>query len=161
MRLREAFQNLAQGILDDKAERFREQSGQQLSGLLDPFKLQLKEFRETVEQRHASDQRERGMLAQEIQSLRQLNQRISEDALNLTRALKGDTRAQGAWGELVLERVLGDLEHDVAEHLDEAPVTVVRKSAVVRPPLDRLDGRIVQPEIEDRVHHSRHRKLRA
>ena len=46
------------------------------------------------------------MLAQEIQSLRQLNQRISEDALNLTRALKGDSRAQGAWGELVLERVL-------------------------------------------------------
>ncbi|HEY6940525.1 DNA recombination protein RmuC [Dokdonella sp.] len=106
VRLREAFQNLAQGILDDKAERFREQSGQQLSGLLDPFKLQLKEFRETVELRHASDQRERGMLAQEIHSLRQLNQRISEDALNLTRALKGDTRAQGAWGELVLERVL-------------------------------------------------------
>jgi len=106
VRLREAFQNLAQSILDDKAERFREQSGQQLSGLLDPFKLQLKEFRETVETRHASDQRERGMLAQEIQSLRQLNQRISEDALNLTRALKGDSRAQGAWGELVLERVL-------------------------------------------------------
>lgn len=106
VRLREAFQNLAQGILDDKAERLREQSGQQLSGLLDPFREQLKQFRETVEQRHASDQRERGMLAQEIQSLRQLNQRISEDALNLTRALKGDTRAQGAWGELVLERVL-------------------------------------------------------
>lgn len=105
-RLREAFQNLANGILEDKAERFREQSSQQLSGLLDPFKLQLKEFRETVEQRHASDQRERGMLAQEINSLKQLNQRISEDALNLTRALKGDTRAQGAWGELVLERVL-------------------------------------------------------
>ena len=105
-RLREAFQNLANGILEDKAERFREQSSQQLNGLLDPFKLQLKEFRETVEQRHASDQRERGMLAQEINSLKQLNQRISEDALNLTRALKGDVRAQGAWGELVLERVL-------------------------------------------------------
>ncbi|WP_395681527.1 DNA recombination protein RmuC [Dokdonella sp.] len=105
-RLREAFQNLAHGILEDKAERFREQSTQQLSGLLDPFKLQLKEFRETIDQRHASDQRERGMLSQEIHSLKQLNERISEDALNLTRALKGDTRTQGAWGELVLERVL-------------------------------------------------------
>jgi DNA recombination protein RmuC len=106
LRLREAFQNLAHGILEDKSERFREQSSQQLNGLLDPFKLQLKEFRETIELRHAADQRERGMLTQEILSLKQLNQRISEDALNLTRALKGDSRTQGAWGELVLERVL-------------------------------------------------------
>ncbi len=105
-RLREAFQNLANKILEDKAERFREQSAQQLGGLLDPLKLQLKEFRETVNQTHASEQRERGMLAQEIQTLKQLNQRISEDAINLTRALKGDTRSQGAWGEMVLERVL-------------------------------------------------------
>jgi DNA recombination protein RmuC len=105
-RLREAFQNLANRILDDKAERLREQSALQLGGLLDPLKVQLKEFRETVNQTHASDQRERGMLAQEIQSLKQLNQRISEDAINLTRALKGDSRTQGAWGELVLERVL-------------------------------------------------------
>ena len=105
-RLREAFQNLANKILDDKAERFREQSSQQLGGLLDPLKLQLKEFRETINTTHASEQRERGMLAQEIQTLKQLNQRISEDAINLTRALKGDTRSQGAWGELVLERVL-------------------------------------------------------
>lgn len=105
-RLREAFQNLANQILDDKAERFREQSSQQLGGLLDPLKVQLKEFRETIHTTHATEQRERGMLAQEIQSLKQLNQRISEDAINLTRALKGDTRSQGAWGELVLERVL-------------------------------------------------------
>ncbi len=105
-RLRESFQNLANRILDDKAERFREQSTQQLGGLLDPLKLQLKEFRETINTTHASEQRERGMLAQEIQTLKQLNQRISEDAINLTRALKGDTRSQGAWGELVLERVL-------------------------------------------------------
>ncbi|WP_348059163.1 DNA recombination protein RmuC [Dokdonella sp.] len=106
LRLREAFQNLANRILEDKAERFREQSAVQLGGLIDPLKLQLKEFRESITQTHANDQRERGMLAQEIQTLKQLNQRISEDAINLTRALKGDTRSQGAWGELVLERVL-------------------------------------------------------
>jgi DNA recombination protein RmuC len=106
VRLREAFQNLANRILEDKAERFREQSAVQLGGLIDPLKLQLREFRESITQTHASDQRERGMLAQEILTLKQLNQRISEDAINLTRALKGDTRSQGAWGELVLERVL-------------------------------------------------------
>ena len=105
-RLRDSFQNLATTILDDKAKHLREQSSLELGGLLDPLKLQLKEFRETVSQTYANDQRDRGMLAQEIQSLKQLNQRISEDAINLTRALKGDSRAQGAWGELVLERVL-------------------------------------------------------
>src|SRR5690606_13914507 len=72
----------------------------------DPLKTQLKEFRDTVQRTWADEQKERGALAQEIHSLRQLNQRIAEDAVNLTRALKGDARSQGAWGELVLERVL-------------------------------------------------------
>jgi DNA recombination protein RmuC len=105
-RLREAFQNLANSILEDKAERFREQSALQLGGLLDPLKLQLKEFRDSFTQTYANEQHARGALSHEIQTLKQLNQRISEDAINLTRALKGDTRSQGAWGELVLERVL-------------------------------------------------------
>lgn len=105
-RLREAFQNLANRILEDKAERFREQSALQLGGLLDPLKLQLKEFRDSFTQTYANEQHARGALSQEIQTLKQLNQRISEDAINLTRALRGDTRSQGAWGELVLERVL-------------------------------------------------------
>ncbi|MCK9540006.1 DNA recombination protein RmuC [Dokdonella sp.] len=105
-RLRETFENLAGRIAEEKAVQLREQNSRQLGALLDPLKEQLRDFRSAVTQTHASDQHERGMLKQEIQSLRQLNQRISEDAINLTRALKGDTRAQGAWGELVLERVL-------------------------------------------------------
>lgn len=105
-RLRDTFKNLAQQILDAKAERFQEQSTTQLGGVLDPLKLQLKEFREAVTQTHATEQRERGMLVEQIRNLKELNQKISEDAINLTRALKGESRTQGAWGELVLERVL-------------------------------------------------------
>ncbi|MFN3842261.1 MAG: DNA recombination protein RmuC [Rehaibacterium terrae] len=105
-KLRDAFQNLAQQILDEKARRFAEHNEKQLGGLLDPLKVQLKDFRDKIEQTWASEQRERGMLAQEINTLKQLNERISQDAINLTRALKGDSQAQGAWGELVLERVL-------------------------------------------------------
>lgn len=105
-RLRDSFQNLANQILDAKSERLREQSSQQLGGLLEPLKLQLKEFRETVSATWASDQHERGALSQQIRDLHALNQRMSQDAVNLTRALKGDSQAQGAWGELVLERVL-------------------------------------------------------
>ena len=105
-RLRETFQNLAQSILEAKAERFQEQSTTQLGGVLDPLKLQLKEFRDAVTQTHANEQLERGRLRAEIETLQQLNQQISTDAINLTRALKGESRTQGAWGELVLERVL-------------------------------------------------------
>lgn len=106
VRLRESFQNLAQQILDAKAERLREQSSEQLGNLLDPLRTQLREFRDAAAQIHAVEQRERGVLAEQIRTLKDLNQRISEDAVSLTRALKGDNRAQGAWGELVLERVL-------------------------------------------------------
>lgn len=105
-RLGETFHTLATRILDERAQKLNEQSQVQIGGLIDPLKLQLKEFRDAVTQTYASEQRERGMLAQEIQTLKQLNQQISDDALNLTRALKGDSRTQGAWGEMVLERVL-------------------------------------------------------
>jgi DNA recombination protein RmuC len=105
-RLGEAFQNLANRILDDKTQRFAEQHGQQITHLLDPLKEQLKEFRQTVTDTHAREQRERGALSAQIAQLRDLNQRISQDASNLTRALKGEARTQGAWGEMVLERVL-------------------------------------------------------
>lgn len=105
-RLRDSFQGLAQQIFDERAQRFGEQSQKEIGGLVEPLKEQLRAFRETLTATHASEQRERGVLSAEINTLKQLNQKISEDAVNLTRALRGDTQAQGAWGELVLERLL-------------------------------------------------------
>lgn len=105
-RLGETFQNLANRILEERARQFGEHSERQIGGLLDPLKTQIKEFRDVIHQTHATEQRERGMLSQQIEGLKQLNERISLDAINLTRALKGDSQAQGAWGEMVLERVL-------------------------------------------------------
>ncbi len=143
-RLRESFQNLANQILEAKAERFREQSAEQLGGLLDPLKLQLREFRETVTQTHANEQRERGMLVQEIRSLKDLNQQISADAINLTRALKGDARSQGAWGEMVLERVLeasglqAGREYDVQASFNDADGSRQRPDVLVRLPEDKV-----------------------
>ncbi|HMM67337.1 MAG TPA: DNA recombination protein RmuC [Dokdonella sp.] len=139
-RLRESFQNLANQILEARAERFKEQSAEHLGSLLDPLKVQLKEFRETVTQTHASEQRERGMLVQEIRSLKDLNQQISQDAVNLTRALKGDTRAQGAWGEMVLERVLeasglqAGREYDTQESFQGADGARQRPDVIVHLP---------------------------
>jgi DNA recombination protein RmuC len=105
-RLRDSFQTLAQQILEERAQRFGEQSQQQIGGLVEPLKAQIKEFREAIAQTYSNEQRERGMLANEIQTLKQLNQQISKDAINLTHALRGETQTQGAWGEMVLERVL-------------------------------------------------------
>ena len=105
-RLNDSFKQLAQQVIEERAEKLGQQSNQQIGGLLEPLRLQLQQFREAMATTQAAEQRERGILAAEIRSLKQLNQQISEDAINLTRALKGDSQVQGAWGELVLERVL-------------------------------------------------------
>ena len=141
--LREAFQSLAGEILEDKTKRFTEQNQQQLGTLLDPLREQLKDFRETVTRTYASEQHERGALTQEIRSLRDLNQKISEDAVNLTRALRGDQRAQGAWGELVLERVLEasglerDREYEIQTTLRDADGGRPRPDVIVRLPEEK------------------------
>lgn len=104
--LRDAFRSLAQGILEDRERNLREQGALQLGSIVEPLREQLREFRAAITQAQANEAQARGMLVQELGELRNLNQRIGEEALNLTRALKGDVRVQGAWGELVLERVL-------------------------------------------------------
>ncbi len=100
------FQVMAQEILDEKGKVFAEQSQDRLRSLLDPFRTQLVEFKQKVETVYVDETRERASLKKEIETLRDLNRQISQEAVNLTRALKGDKKAQGTWGELILERVL-------------------------------------------------------
>lgn len=94
-RLKVELAQLAQGVLEEKVRHFDERSEKQLGGLLAPLREQLKTFAETVQRTNV-----------EILSLKQLNQQITIEAANLTRALKGDSRSQGVWGEQVLERLL-------------------------------------------------------
>ena len=105
-RLAEQFKALAQDILEDKSRRFTEQNKTNLEALLNPLREQIGGFQKRVEDVYDKESRDRVSLLKEIHTLRDLNQRVAEDAVNLTRALKGSTRTQGAWGELVLERVL-------------------------------------------------------
>jgi DNA recombination protein RmuC len=105
-RMRGEFQALAQQILEDKSKRFSEQNAQQLGALLDPMRTQLGEFKKTVTEVYDKESRERLLLKAEIEQIRGLNAKLSEDAHNLTKALKGDARVQGNWGELALERLL-------------------------------------------------------
>ncbi len=100
------FETLAQKILEEKSERFTKQNQTNLETTLNPLREQLSEFRKRVEDVYDKDSKDRTSLRTELSHLQMLNQRIGEEALNLTRALKGDNKAQGNWGEVVLERVL-------------------------------------------------------
>ncbi len=100
------FEKLANKLLDEKADKFSLHSQAQLNHLLLPFKNQLEVFQKQVTEVYKSEARERFTLQGEIKSLLDLNQKISQEAKNLTDALKGDNKTQGNWGELILEKIL-------------------------------------------------------
>lgn len=104
--LKQEFENLANKIFEQKSERFTQQTRTSLDTLLNPFRDQLQDFRKRVEDVYTTETRDRQALRSEIKSLQDLNRQITEEASNLTRALKGDKKIQGNWGELILERVL-------------------------------------------------------
>jgi DNA recombination protein RmuC len=100
------FASLAQQIFDEKSARFGEQNKERLEAILQPFNHQLTALKQEINEIYRTDSRERLSLKAEILQLRDLNQQINQEAMNLTRALKSDTKVQGNWGELVLSRVL-------------------------------------------------------
>lgn len=100
------FENLANRIFDEKAQKFERTSKQTLEGTLSPLKQQLTDFRTKVEEVYSSESKERHLLKEQITQLREDSLKIGEDANNLTRALKHDNKAQGNWGELTLIRAL-------------------------------------------------------
>jgi DNA recombination protein RmuC len=100
------FKSLANNIFEEKTERFDKKSKVTLDGALNPIKEQLADFKKKVEDVYDKESKERVSLLHELGHLKTLNQQMSKDALNLTNALKGDNKAQGNWGEVILERVL-------------------------------------------------------
>lgn len=102
----EQFENLANRIFEEKQQAFVRRSEDSLRKSLDPLERQLGDFRKRVEHVYDQENRERGSLVGQIKALREQTQRISDEALNLTSALKGDRKIQGNWGEVVLERLL-------------------------------------------------------
>lgn len=100
------FESLANKILDEKAKKFTEQNSVNLNHLLNPLREQLGEFRKKVDDVYVNDSKDRASLRDEIKGLRLRAEKISQDAINLTQALKGDKKTQGNWGELILEKVL-------------------------------------------------------
>jgi DNA recombination protein RmuC len=104
--LTDQFKALANEILEEKSKRFTEQNQSNLGALLDPLKLKIAEFQTKIEDNYIKEGRDRTALGEQVRQLMELNQHLSEDAKNLTRALRGSSKAQGTWGEWILEKVL-------------------------------------------------------
>lgn len=100
------FKALAAQVLDEKTKKFSEQSEKDLTNLLGPLRTKLDEFKQQVDNGRLQDVRDRTALAEQVNQLAKLNQALSDDAKNLTKALVGDSKTQGNWGELVLETIL-------------------------------------------------------
>lgn len=100
------FQAVAASLLEEKSKKFTDHNKEQVDALLSPLRSQIKEFRERVDTVHKDDSTDRASLKTQIEQLRKLNTRITDEAQQLTKALKGQSQARGAWGELVLERLL-------------------------------------------------------
>lgn len=105
-RLNTQFGNLANRIFENSNRRVDEQNRQSLHGLIAPLREQLDGFRRQVQDGFGQEARERHTLSHEIRNLQQLNAQMAQEAINLTKALKGDNKMQGNWGEVVLSRVL-------------------------------------------------------
>jgi DNA recombination protein RmuC len=138
------FKNLANDILEDKSKRFVEQNATSLDALLKPLQTKLTEFKEQVSTSYQNEARERFALKSEIERLSNLNLRMSDETRSLTQALKGDSKVQGNWGELVLESILE------SSGLRKGEEFVVQDSHT------QADGSRLQPDVVIHLPEGRH-----
>ncbi|MBL1141431.1 MAG: DNA recombination protein RmuC [Proteobacteria bacterium] len=107
-KMMDAFENLSNKILEEKSKKFTEQNKSNIGEVLNPLREQLGDFRKKIEDVYDKETKDRLSLYHEITNLKSLNEQMSKDAINLTKALKGDSKKRGDWGEVILERVLED-----------------------------------------------------
>jgi DNA recombination protein RmuC len=138
--LAEQFENLANRIFEEKGEKLVQRNVANLDSLLRPLGERLREFQVRVEETYDKESKQRFSLQNEIQKLVEANARMSADALNLTNALKGDSKTQGAWGEVVLERILEasglqkGREYDLQATFEAADGGKARPDVIIRLP---------------------------
>ncbi len=141
--LRQQFQVLAQDILEEKSQRFSEQNQTALGQILEPLRARIQEFQGKVETAYVNDSKDRSALAEQVKNLVSMNQQLSERASDLTRALTSQNKAQGNWGELILERVLETsglrkgLEYSVQESHQREDGSRVQPDVVLHLPEQR------------------------
>ncbi|MBC8457440.1 MAG: DNA recombination protein RmuC [Bacteroidales bacterium] len=129
------FKNLANEILEEKTQKFTEQNKTRLEEILKPLGEKIRDFEKKVEETYDKESKERFSLAREIKNLADLNQQISKEASNLTNALKGQSKTQGNWGEIILESIL------------EKSGLMRDREYVVRQSYVNEQGRRLQPDV--------------
>ncbi|MGG7552647.1 DNA recombination protein RmuC [Chryseobacterium arthrosphaerae] len=146
------FENLANKILEEKTEKFTALNQNNLKTILDPFQEKIADLKNKVNEAYEKENKERFSLAEKVKELAELNQQISDDAKKLTRALKGESKTQGNWGEMILESILEKsglvkgreyfLEHELRDEDNNALFSEfsgkkMRPDAVVKYPDER------------------------
>ena len=137
------FEAAASKIIDEKSAKFTELNRNQVETLLNPLKTQLGDFRTRIDTVYKTESDDRASLKAQIEQLRELNSKITEEAHNLTKALKGNSQARGAWGELVLERLLEaaglrkDQEYVVQSSITTEEGSRLRPDVILRLPDER------------------------
>ncbi|TIC80320.1 DNA recombination protein RmuC [Crenobacter intestini] len=127
------FENLAQQIFEAKGQRFAEQNQQSLGNLLTPLREQLTDFKTRVEQVYVDEGKGRSELKSQVEMLANLNKTLRDEARNLTRALRGDNKTQGDWGEFILKDLLEQLGLIPGQHFVEQPSVVREDGSQGRP----------------------------
>jgi DNA recombination protein RmuC len=142
--LADQFRALAGEVLDEKARAVGERHREQLGSLLEPLQQRLAEFRSRVDEVYEREGRDRAAVGEQVRQLMALNRQLSDDASALTRALSGQVKAQGAWGELILERVLEAAglrrgsEYDLQVSLQDDDGRRLQPDAIIRLPEERV-----------------------
>jgi Uncharacterized protein conserved in bacteria len=139
-RLTAEFENIASKILKERSDEFSLSNHKNLSEILNPLKERILNFEKKVDETYDKELRDKISLREEVKKLTELNAKVSEEANNLTKALKGDVKKQGNWGEVILERVLErsgltkGQEYEREEVIDGADMNVQRPDVIIHLP---------------------------
>jgi len=142
-RLQQQFENLANKIFDSKTDNFKELNKSSVELLLAPLKTQLEGFKQQVQEVYSNEAKERHSLQSEVARLQQVYQLMSSETANLTKALKGDNKQQGNWGEVILARILSESglreghEYDVQVSLNNEHGKRFQPDVIVHLPQDK------------------------
>ncbi|MDR8391150.1 DNA recombination protein RmuC [Aliifodinibius sp. S!AR15-10] len=143
-RFKDEFENLANKILEEKSKKFTEHNREKMDELLKPLSEKMEAFKKKVEETHKEELEARGSLKNELKNLMDLNKQMSEEAKNLTKALKGESKTQGAWGEVILQRIL------------ERSGLRKGKEYLMQESITNGDGRRLQPDVVVKLPDEKH-----
>ncbi len=141
--LSQEFSLLANKIFEDKSKQFTSSNKEQLEHLLKPFREQISSFSKESREQFVTELKDRHLLKDELLRLKQMNEQLSQDAINLTKALKGENKTQGNWGEIVLEKILeqsglrAGVEYELQATLKSENNRLYRPDVIIHMPQER------------------------